>query len=100
MSLSLKQGQSYVRVARRFGVRGFVAGMVPGIHRLLPIWRRTDDQVLFDSVGETLTEVAANLKWAREIDGAEDGHIRAMMAPSVPLVHTPETLGALRGAAE
>ena len=50
MSLSLKQAQSYVRVARRYGVRGFVAGMVPGIHRLLPIWRRVDDQVLFDSV--------------------------------------------------
>ena len=29
MSLSLKQAQSYVRVARRYGVRGFVAGMVP-----------------------------------------------------------------------
>lgn len=100
MSLSLKQAQSYVRVARRYGVRGFVAGMVPGIHRLLPIWRRIDDQVLFDSVGETFTEIDANLEWAREINGAEDGRIRPMMAPSVPLVHTPETLGALRAAAE
>lgn len=100
MSLSLKQARSYVRVARRYGIRGYVAGMVPGIHRLLPIWRRTDDRVLFDSVPDTLAEVDANLEYARSINGADDGRIRPMMAPSVPLVHTPETLDALRAAAE
>src|SRR3546814_15294832 len=42
MSLSLKQMQSYVRVATRFGMRGFPGGMVPGMKRLLPIWTRTD----------------------------------------------------------
>src|SRR3546814_15725447 len=49
MSLSLKQMQSYVRVATSFGMRGFPGGMVPGMKRLLPIWTRTDNKVLDDS---------------------------------------------------
>ncbi|MFN9422088.1 twin-arginine translocation signal domain-containing protein, partial [Gemmatimonas sp.] len=36
MSLSLKQAQSYVRVARRWHVRGYPGGMVPGTARLFP----------------------------------------------------------------
>ena len=44
MSLSLRQAESYVRVAKRWGVRGYPGGMIPGIARLFPIWFRNSDQ--------------------------------------------------------
>ncbi len=69
MSLSLKQMQSYVRVARKYGIRGYPGGMVPGMKRLLAIWGRADDRVLQDSEPETLAEIAANLEFARKING-------------------------------
>jgi 5-methylthioadenosine/S-adenosylhomocysteine deaminase len=99
MSLSLKQMKSYVRVAGRFGIRGFPGGMVPGMKRLLPIWGRTDDRVLTDSVADTLAEIRANLAYALQINGSQNGRIRPMMAPSVTSVHTRETFAAIRAAA-
>ncbi len=98
-SVSLKQAQSYVRVARRWGVRGFPGGMVPGWARLMPIWLRKDDKVLFDSVPETLAEIDANLAFALSVNGAEDGLIRPMLTPHGPETHTPETLRAVAAAA-
>ncbi|WP_208632847.1 amidohydrolase family protein [Rhizorhabdus wittichii] len=98
-SVSLKQAQSYVRVARRWGVRGFPGGMVPGWTRLMPIWRRKDDKVLFDSVADTLAEIDANLAFALSVNGAEGGLIRPMMTPHGPETHTPETLRAVAQAA-
>src|SRR3546814_14821372 len=59
MSLSLKQMQSFVRVATRFGMRGFPGGMVPGMKRLLPIWTRTENKVLDDSEAATQIGEAA-----------------------------------------
>jgi cytosine/adenosine deaminase-related metal-dependent hydrolase len=101
MSLSLKQMRSYVRVARRYGIRGYPGGMVPGMKRLLAIWGRADDRVLQESEPETLAEIAANLAFARSINGAENGRIRPMMAPSVTSVHTRSTFAAIdRGARE
>ncbi len=99
MSLSLRQAQSYVRVARRWGVRGYPAGMVPGIARLFPIWQRRDDTVLRASVPGTLREIEANLAWARSVDGAEGGLIRPMVAPHATDTHTPETMRAVLAAA-
>jgi cytosine/adenosine deaminase-related metal-dependent hydrolase len=99
MSLSLRQAQSYVRIARAWHVRGFPGGMVPGTARLFPIWRRSADQVLFDSVPGTLTEIDANLRFARSIRGAEDGLIQPMMTPHATDTHTPETLRAVVAAA-
>jgi 5-methylthioadenosine/S-adenosylhomocysteine deaminase len=99
-SVSLKQAQSYVRVARRWGVRGFPGGMVPGWARLMPIWLRKDDKVLFDSVTETLAEIDANLAFALSVNGAEGGLIRPMMTPHGPETHTPETLRAVAKAAK
>ncbi len=100
MSLSLKQAQSYVRVARRWHVRGFPGGMVPGTARLFPIWRRTADQPLFDSVRDTLAEIEANLRFAMANNGAEDGLIRPMMTPHATDTHTPETMRAVIAAAK
>lgn len=99
MSLSLKQMKSYVRVASRFGNRGFPGGMVPGMKRLLAIWGRADDKVLLDSVSDTLAEIQANLTFARKVNGAESGRIRPMMAPSVTSAHTRGTFTAIRDAA-
>jgi cytosine/adenosine deaminase-related metal-dependent hydrolase len=101
MSLSLRQAQSYVRVARNWGVRGYPGGMVPGIARLFPIWFRDSDQALQDSVPATLEEIAENLAFARRVNGAEEGRIRPQMAPHATDTQTPETMRAIaRGAAE
>ncbi|GAB1342919.1 amidohydrolase family protein [Gemmatimonas sp.] len=99
MSLSLKQAQSYVRVARRWHVRGYPGGMVPGTARLFPIWRRSNDSVLAASVPDTMAEIAANVAFAREVNGAEDGLIRPMMTPHAADTHTPETMRAMIAAA-
>ncbi|MES2292732.1 MAG: amidohydrolase family protein [Pseudomonadota bacterium] len=99
-SISLKLAKSYVRVASRWGVRGFPGGMTPGWSRLIPIWRRTQDSALFDSVPETLREVEANLQYALSINGAEEGRIVPMMTPHGPETHTAETLRAVALAAK
>jgi 5-methylthioadenosine/S-adenosylhomocysteine deaminase len=99
MSLSLKQMKSYVRVAGRFGIRGYPGGMVPGMKRLLAIWGRSDDLTLLNSAQETLAEIEANLGFARQVNGTENGRIQPMMAPSVVSVHTRETFSAIHSAA-
>ncbi|BCW37403.1 N-ethylammeline chlorohydrolase [Arthrobacter sp. StoSoilA2] len=101
MSKGLRSMQSYVRVAREFGIRGYPSGAVPGMKRILPIWKRgTDDQALFDSVPETLAEIQENLDYARSINGVDDGRILPMMAPATNAVHTPETFAAMKSAAQ
>ncbi|MDJ0879701.1 MAG: amidohydrolase family protein [Halieaceae bacterium] len=99
MSLSLRQAQSYVRVARRWGVRGYPGGMVPGIARLFPIWFRGDDQVLLDSVEDTLAEIEANLAFARTINGVDNGRILPQVTPHAADTQTPETMRAHAAAA-
>jgi 5-methylthioadenosine/S-adenosylhomocysteine deaminase len=99
-SLSLRQAESYVRVARQFGARGYPGGMIPGIARLFPIWfRGSNDQALFDSVPGTLAEIQANLEFGRRVNGIEDGRIRPMMAPHATDTQTPETMTAIAAAA-
>jgi 5-methylthioadenosine/S-adenosylhomocysteine deaminase len=99
MSLSLRQAKSYVRVARRWQVRGFPGGMIPGTARLFPIWRRTSDQPLLDSVSGTLAEIDDNRRFALSVNGAEDGRIRPMLTPHAADTHTPETARAIVAAA-
>ncbi len=94
MSLSLRQAQSYVRVARRWGVRGYPGGMVPGIARLFPIWFRGDDQALMDSVADTLAEIEANLAFARTVNGVDNGRILPQVTPHATDTQTPETMRA------
>lgn len=95
MSLSLRQAQSYVRVAESWGVRGYPGGMIPGTNILGPIWARTDDQVLLDAEADILAEIAANLAFAKDKMGAADGRILPMMAPHATDTHTPATMTAL-----
>jgi 5-methylthioadenosine/S-adenosylhomocysteine deaminase len=99
-SLDLRQAKSYVRVARRWGVRGYPAPMLPNFARVVTIRARTSDQVLFDSVPEQLAEIEAALRWGRTVNGAEDGRIRPQMAPQGPETATPETLDAIFRAAK
>lgn len=99
MSLSLKQAQSYVRVARNWHVRGYPGGMVPGTARLFPIWRRSSDAVLTQSVPDTLAEIEANRVFALSVNGAEEGLIRPMMTPHAADTHTADTMRAIVAAA-
>ncbi len=99
MSLSLRQAESYARVAGPWGARGYVGGMIPGTSRLNPIWFRQEDSALFDSESGTLEEIEANLDFGRRIAGSFDGRMMAMMAPHGTDTHTGETMKAIVGAA-
>lgn len=100
MSLSLRQAESYTRVAKKWGVRGYPSGMIPGIARLFPVWFRQDDKALFDSVPDTLKEIEANLAFGRKNNMAADGRIRPQMGPHATDTHTPETLAAILAGAK
>jgi 5-methylthioadenosine/S-adenosylhomocysteine deaminase len=99
MSLSMRQAQSYGRIAARWGVRSFVGPMIPGIGRLFPIWFRQDDAVLHAAETETLAEIAAAKRFAIAAAGVARGLIRVMPAPHAADTHTPATLAALAGLA-
>ena len=99
MSLSLRQAESYVRVAGAWGARGFPGGMIPGTSRLDGIWFRDDDQALFDSVPDTFAEIEANLDFGRKLVGSYDGRMMGMMAPHATDTHTDETMSAIIAAA-
>jgi 5-methylthioadenosine/S-adenosylhomocysteine deaminase len=96
MSLSLRQAQSYLRIAKRWGVRGYVGPMIPGIERLFPIWFRQADSVLFDAEPATLAEIATARQFAETADQGTHGLIRVVMAPHAADTHTTATLQALR----
>lgn len=98
MSLSLRQAESYVRVAGEWGVRGYPSPMVPGIERLFEIWRRSDDRVLFDSVPGTLDEIDAALSFGRGCNGTAGGRILPQIGVHATDTHTPDTMRAAAAA--
>lgn len=100
MSLTLRQAESYVRLAERWGVRGFPGSMIPNTERLFDIWFRPNDQVLFDAEEDTLKEVAANLAFGKKHMGKGDGRILPMMSPHACDTHTPATMQAMADAAK
>ena len=90
---SLRQAQSYVRVARRWHVRGYPGGMVPaprGSSRSGVAGR----QVLLRSVPDTLADIEANLS-SPPHQRRRGGLIRPMMTPHATDTHTPETMRAM-----
>ena len=99
MSLSLRQAESYVRVARRFGARGYPGAMSPGIDRLFPIWFREDDDTLARAEQATLDEIARNVDFCRRHRDADGGLLRPMLSPHACDTHTPATLAALAAGA-
>jgi 5-methylthioadenosine/S-adenosylhomocysteine deaminase len=94
MSLSRRQCESYVRVAKRYGVRAYPGGMIPGPAEWERVWFRTDDQALFDAEPRILAEIEAYRRYALRENGAEDGRILPMMMPHATDTHTPETMKA------
>ena len=98
MSLTLRQAESYVRVAERWGVRGFPGPMIPNTTRLWDVWFRKTDDALFASEAETLAEIDAGLKFARAHMNAGDGRIRPMIAPHATDTHTEKTMTAMAAA--
>jgi len=101
MSLSLKQAQSYVRVAQRFGLRGYASGMVPKMTRLGAVWNRKlgEQSVLEAADVDTLAEISANLDYAKSVHGSADGRIQMMMACGVTPTFTEASFRALVDAA-
>ena len=99
MSLSLRQAESYVRVAERWGVQGYPGGMIPGIATLFSIWFREDDAVLRDAEPAILDEIAANLAFGKANMGKGDGRIQPMMSPHATDTQTPATMNAQAAAA-
>lgn len=95
MSLSPRQAASYVRVAARWGVRGFVGAMIPSIDRLFPIWFREDDQQLYESVAGTMGEIEGAITFAEGVTGLANPLLRPMLAPHATDTHTPETMRAI-----
>jgi 5-methylthioadenosine/S-adenosylhomocysteine deaminase len=94
MSLSPKQCESYVRIARQWALRAYPGGMIPGPDRWESVWFSASDQPLLDSVSGTLAEIEQYRKFALGINGTEDDRIRPMMMPHATDTHTPETLRA------
>jgi cytosine/adenosine deaminase-related metal-dependent hydrolase len=93
MSLSPSHVKSYVRVARRWGVRAYPGNAIPGFDRLGDIWAKGDDALL-RSTDETLAEIESYRRFAIAINGADDGRILPMIAPHGPDTNTVETLEA------
>jgi cytosine/adenosine deaminase-related metal-dependent hydrolase len=100
MSLTLRQAESYVRVASDWGARGYVGAMIPNTTRLAPIWYRDDDQALFDSEPDTLLEIAENLAFGERHNNASADRIRTMMSPHACDTQTEATMAALGAAAK
>ena len=98
-SLSLRHAESYVRVAREWGVRGYPSGMLPTFSRMLGVWFAPDDATVAASSASTIAEIQEYLVWARTVQGAEGDRIRPMIAPHGPETATPETLDAVLAAA-
>ena len=100
MSQNLRQAESYVRVALKWGVRGYPGGMIPGTPRVDAIWARANDDVLLNSVPDTLAEIESNRLFGLDQMDAGGGLIKPMLAPHATDTHTPETMRAMKVAAD
>ena len=98
LSRSLRQVESYVRVAKRWGVRGFPGPQIPGAARLFDISFRDSDDVLFASEEGTITEIEQSLAFAKRNMNAADGLIVPIMAAHATDTHTEKTLRVLQAA--
>jgi cytosine/adenosine deaminase-related metal-dependent hydrolase len=100
MSQNLRHTESYVRVALKWGVRGYPGGMIPGTPRVDAVWARTNDDVLLNSVPDTLAEIESNRRFGLDHMNAGGGLIKPMLAPHATDTHTPETMRAMKAAAD
>ena len=100
MSLTLRQSESYVRIAKPWGVRGYPGFMIPSTMRLFDIWFRKDDKVLFESEAGTLEETAQGLAFGKKHMNANDGLIVPMMTIHATDTQTEKTMQALKAACD
>ncbi len=99
-SLSLKQMKAFVNVAEKWGVRACPGAMTPSMNRVFELWNLKTDQALFDSVPATLKEIEANLAYGLSAMNRGDGRIKPMTSPHGTDTNTPETLTAMKAAAD
>lgn len=99
MSSSVRYAESFVRVARAWGVRAYVSVMAPNGERLWDIWYRENDQVLFDSEAQTLREIEAARQFGLALKASGDDLLKAQMAIHAADTQTPATLKAAQEAA-
>lgn len=100
MSTTLRQAESYVRVAKRLSARGYPGAMIPNITRVMPIKTAQDDRALTDAEPETLAEIERYLKFGLRHQNASDGRIRPMISPLGCDTQTPATMRAIASAAQ
>ncbi|MSO98351.1 MAG: amidohydrolase [Rhodospirillaceae bacterium] len=98
MSLTLRQAESYVRIAKQWGVRGFPGHMIPNTTRLFELWFRKTDEPLFASEADTIKEIGESLAFGKKNMGAGDGLIMPMMSAHGTDTHTDKTLMAMQKA--
>ena len=94
MSLSYRQMESFVRIARQWGVRAYFGFMIPSVSRLNEIWETEDERTLERSEPETLEEVALFASYAKRHAG-EDDLLRPMMSAHAADTLTPASLKAM-----
>ena len=99
-SLSLKQMKAMVKMAEKWGVRLYPGAMTPSMNRVFELWNLKTDQALFDSVPATLKEIEDNLAYSLSILNKNNGRIIPMTSPHGTDTNTPETLIALKKAAD
>ncbi|MBS3652389.1 amidohydrolase family protein [Pseudaminobacter sp. 19-2017] len=100
MSASLRHAESFVRVANAWGIRGYISIIAPNMERLYKLWYRDNDQMLFDSVPETLQEIEAARQFGLALNKADGDLLQGQMAIHAADTQTPETLKAAQLAAE
>jgi cytosine/adenosine deaminase-related metal-dependent hydrolase len=88
MSISQRHLESYVRTARRWGVRAYPGAALPGFDQLGRIWHHGDDTLLA-SESATLEAVEQFRRYALAI---RSDLIRPMVAPHGPDTNTRGTL--------
>jgi len=100
MSLTLRQAESYVRVADKWGVRGYPGPMIPNTTRLFDVWFRKNDEPLFASEAETLKEIELALAFAKKNMDKGEGRIKPMMTIHATDTHTDKTMRAIKAACD
>lgn len=99
MSASVRHAESFVRVASAWGIRAYVSVIVPNMERLYTLWYRETDDMLFDSVPETLREIEEARRFGLDLKQAGSDLIRSQMALHAADTQTPETVKAALAAA-
>jgi 5-methylthioadenosine/S-adenosylhomocysteine deaminase len=100
MSLTLRQAESYVRVADKWGVRGYPGPMIPNTTRLFDVWFRKNDEPLFASEAETLREIELARQFGKKHMDRGNGLIKPMMTAHATDTHTEKTMLAMKAACD